>query len=61
MATFKVKRVESSPIEGQKPGTSGLRKKVYLFPNLFSNDFDFDFRRSVACFGLDYVKQENNQ
>ncbi|KVH97677.1 Alpha-D-phosphohexomutase, alpha/beta/alpha domain I [Cynara cardunculus var. scolymus] len=31
MATFKVNRVESSPIEGQKPGTSGLRKKVKVF------------------------------
>ncbi|GKC34184.1 phosphoglucomutase, cytoplasmic [Tanacetum coccineum] len=31
MANFTVKRVESAPIEGQKPGTSGLRKKVKVF------------------------------
>ncbi|KAD7116601.1 hypothetical protein E3N88_03869 [Mikania micrantha] len=31
MANFTVNRVESPPIEGQKPGTSGLRKKVKVF------------------------------
>ncbi|KAF6144626.1 hypothetical protein GIB67_006118 [Kingdonia uniflora] len=31
MVMFKVSRVETNPIEGQKPGTSGLRKKVKVF------------------------------
>uniref|UniRef100_A0A7N0UBA7 phosphoglucomutase (alpha-D-glucose-1,6-bisphosphate-dependent) n=1 Tax=Kalanchoe fedtschenkoi TaxID=63787 RepID=A0A7N0UBA7_KALFE len=31
MVLFKVARVQTSPIEGQKPGTSGLRKKVKVF------------------------------
>nr|GLL32893.1 HMG-Y-related protein B [Ipomoea trifida] len=32
MAMFKVSRVETTPFEGQKPGTSGLRKKLKLVP-----------------------------
>ncbi|KAJ6800705.1 putative phosphoglucomutase, cytoplasmic 1 [Iris pallida] len=39
MAIFKVDRKESAPIDGQKPGTSGLRKKVVVFkqPNYLHN------------------------
>uniref|UniRef100_A0A5B6YHM3 phosphoglucomutase (alpha-D-glucose-1,6-bisphosphate-dependent) n=1 Tax=Davidia involucrata TaxID=16924 RepID=A0A5B6YHM3_DAVIN len=39
MVMFKVSRVQTTPIDGQKPGTSGLRKKVEVFkqPNYSQN------------------------
>lgn len=31
MVLFNVSRIETTPFDGQKPGTSGLRKKVFFF------------------------------
>lgn len=41
---FKVTLVSTSPIDGQKPGTSGLRKKVRRSksPSGIENEIDLD-------------------
>ncbi|XP_059649518.1 phosphoglucomutase, cytoplasmic [Cornus florida] len=50
MVMFKVSRVETTPYEGQKPGTSGLRKKVKVFkqPNYLHNFVQSSFNALSA-------------
>ncbi|KAH6762900.1 Phosphoglucomutase/phosphomannomutase family protein [Perilla frutescens var. hirtella] len=54
MTTFKVTRVATSPFDGQKPGTSGLRKKVKVFlqPHYLQNFVQASFN----ALGADKVK-----
>ncbi|KAG9454734.1 hypothetical protein H6P81_007638 [Aristolochia fimbriata] len=50
MVVFKVSRIETAPIDGQKPGTSGLRKKVTVFkqPNYLHNFVQSTFNALTA-------------
>ncbi|CAO2823943.1 unnamed protein product [Amaranthus hypochondriacus] len=50
MATFKVSRIDTKPYDGQKPGTSGLRKKVKVFaqPHYLQNFVQATFNALTA-------------
>ncbi|KAL5827924.1 hypothetical protein ACOSQ3_019769 [Xanthoceras sorbifolium] len=50
MVMFSVTRKQSAPIDGQKPGTSGLRKKVKVFmqPNYLQNFVQSTFNALTA-------------
>ncbi|KAJ4960722.1 hypothetical protein NE237_020632 [Protea cynaroides] len=50
MVMFKISSVETTPIDGQKPGTSGLRKKVKVFlqPHYLHNFVQSTFNALTA-------------
>ncbi|KAK4261758.1 hypothetical protein QN277_004714 [Acacia crassicarpa] len=50
MVLFQVSRVDTNPIDGQKPGTSGLRKKVKVFkePHYLHNFVQATFNALTA-------------
>lgn len=62
MVVFKVELKKTAPIEGQKPGTSGLRKKVTAIDQLLvkSMPFSFSFQDSFFTSCLDFCTADRN-
>lgn len=60
---IKLRRIETKPIEGQKPGTSGLRKKVAEFtqPHYLENFIQSYFnalRRDALSRKIESIQQK---
>lgn len=54
MVLFNVSRVDTTPFDGQKPGTSGLRKKVVAFLLCFFHNLRLDSLVSLIILLLDF-------